>query len=131
MQSGEISWKSRHPGDGFIIAVDRHLVALTKKGRMHVIEIDSLEYREKTSLQVFDDLAWTHPSFSNGKIYARSYGQIARIGVSRSKESAAAKSVSVATESNFLSWLKRVERVPVPQRASLISQFMKKCGFNF
>ncbi|MBT4980541.1 MAG: PQQ-binding-like beta-propeller repeat protein [Gemmatimonadetes bacterium] len=126
MQSGEISWKSRHPGDGFIIAVDRHLVALTKKGRMHVIEIDSLEYREKTSLQVFDDLAWTHPSFSNGKIYARSYGQIARIGVSRSKESAAAKSVSVATESNFLSWLKRVERVPVPQRASLISQFMKK-----
>ena len=125
MQSGEIAWKSRYPGDGFIIAVDRHLVALTKKGRVHVIEIDSLDYREKTSLQVFDDLAWTHPSFSNGKIYARSYGQIARIGVNWLKESTAANSMSVATESNFLSWVKRVERVPVAQRAALISQFME------
>ena len=33
--------------------------------------------------------------------------------------------MSVATESDFLSWVKRVERVPVAHRTALISQFME------
>ena len=80
-ETGEAAWRSRPPGDGFLILVDEHLIILTKEGSLHVVKASPEAYQEVASLQLFDDAAWTHPSFANGHIYARSYNEIARIDV--------------------------------------------------
>ena len=79
--TGEAAWKSRPPGDGFLILVDDHLVILTKDGSLHIVEATPEEYREKAAIQVFDDLAWVHPSFAMGSVFVRSISEIARIDI--------------------------------------------------
>ncbi len=80
-ETGESAWKSRPPGDGFLIVVDNHLVIITKQGTLHVAKASPEEYVELASLEVFDNLTWTPPSFSNGRIYARSLREIAAIDI--------------------------------------------------
>lgn len=72
-------WRSRAPGDGFLLAVDGRLIVLTKEGSVHVAQASHSTYEELASAAVFDELAWTPPSFANGHLYARSLGEIARI----------------------------------------------------
>ena len=79
--TGEAMWRSRPPGDGFTILVDGHLV-LTKDGSLHVIKASPERYEEVASLQLFDDVVWTPPSFADGRIYARSQSELARIDIS-------------------------------------------------
>ena len=81
LMDDQTKWKSRAPGDGFLIGVDGHLIILTKRGKIHLAKADSSQYQEKSTIQIFKDLAWTHPSFYRGQIYARNYGQIAYIDI--------------------------------------------------
>ena len=82
--SGEILWRSRDVGDGFVISVDGHLVALTKTGSLHLGLASRESWSESARLELFDDaLAWTPPSYSGGAVYARSHGELARIDVVR------------------------------------------------
>lgn len=81
--TGKAAWKSRPPGDGFPILVGDHLVILTKDGSLHIVEATPEEYREKAAIQVFDDLAWVHPSFALGSVFVRSTGEIARVDIKR------------------------------------------------
>lgn len=78
---GEVKWKSRSPGDGFLSLVDGHLITVTKDGSLHVVKATPAEYVERAALPVFDEVVWTHPSFANGSVYARSQGELARIDV--------------------------------------------------
>ena len=79
--TGVAAWKSRPPGDGFPTLVGDHLVILTKDGSLHVIEASPEQYNEKTSLEVFDDLAWSPPSYGLGSIFVRSLAEIARVDI--------------------------------------------------
>ena len=79
--TGKAVWKSRPPGDGFLILVDDHLVILTKNGSLHVVKATPKGYEEVASLQLFEDLAWTPPSFADGHIYVRSLGEMARVNI--------------------------------------------------
>lgn len=80
-QTGETVWKSRQPGDGFPIIVDGHLVVITKKGTLHLAKASPSGYQDMASINLFDKLAWTAPSYANGHIYARSFGQLACIEI--------------------------------------------------
>ncbi len=79
--TGSLVWRSRSPGDGFPIIVDGHLVIQTKTGSIHIAKAQPHAYQELASLDVFNDVSWTSPSFSEGSIYARSMSKIARIDV--------------------------------------------------
>lgn len=79
--TGKAVWKSRPPGDGFLILVDGHLVILTKNGSVHVAKASPDGYLEVASLQLFEDLAWTPPSFADGHLYVRSLGEVARVDI--------------------------------------------------
>ena len=79
--TGELVWRSRPPGDGFLIVVDGHLVILTKDGSLHVAKATPDGYDELAALQLFDELTWTMPSFADGHIYARSHGSMARVDI--------------------------------------------------
>ncbi len=81
-RTGTLAWRSRPPGDGFPILVDGHLVVLTKRGILAVAATDSAGYEEKASIELFTRLAWTPPSFAEGRIFARdSYAEIAAVDV--------------------------------------------------
>lgn len=72
-------WRSRAPGDGFTLIVDGRMIVLTKEGSVHLAAASPAGYEELASAAVFGDLAWTPPSFANGRLYARSLGEIARV----------------------------------------------------
>ncbi len=81
--SGELLWRSREPGDGFQIVVGDHLAVITKKGTLHLGAARPEGWRETTRLDLFDDLAWTPPSYAKGSLYLRSLGEIARVDLVR------------------------------------------------
>jgi outer membrane protein assembly factor BamB/enterochelin esterase-like enzyme len=81
VETGKSKWKSREPGDGFLILVDGRLVIITKEGSLHIAKATPEKYEEIASLPVFEDLAWAHPSYSNGSIYVRSLDAIARVDI--------------------------------------------------
>ncbi len=80
-RTGEAAWKSRPPGDGFVIIVDGQLVVLTKQGTLHVAEASPEGYAELASMTLFDGLTWTPPSFAENRIFARSLTEIAAIDI--------------------------------------------------
>lgn len=79
--TGEIKWRSRAPGDGFLAIVDGRLVVQTKTGSLHVAETSAEGYREIAQLQVFPDHSWTSPSVANGRLYVRGMTQLAAVKV--------------------------------------------------
>ena len=83
-RSGELLWRSREPGDGFQIVVGDHLAVISKKGTLHLGNASPEGWQEITRLDLFDDLAWTPPSYANSSPYIRSLGEIARVDLIRS-----------------------------------------------
>jgi outer membrane protein assembly factor BamB/enterochelin esterase-like enzyme len=78
---GRTKWKSRTPGDGFLIVVDDHLVISTKTGKVAVGAARPEGFEVAAEVEVFTDLAWTAPTFADGSIFVRSLGEIARVDI--------------------------------------------------
>lgn len=122
--TGKPVWLSRRPGDGFPILVDGHLILVTKAGGVHVARTGTDAYQEIASLDVFEDLIWTPPSFAQGSIFVRSLGEIARINISRDRPSELAQERSGADIAG--SRLARfLDELPAaPDKKSAVDRFM-------
>lgn len=84
--TGETKWKSREPGDGFLMIVDGHLVIQTKKGSLHLAAATPDGYDEVARADLFTELAWAPPGFADGSVFVRSLGEVARVDVVRGAE---------------------------------------------
>jgi len=93
--TGKRVWKSRPPGDGYAIIVDKHLVVLTRQGSIHISKAEPKGYQELAALQVFNGPAWTSPIFANGRIFARNLTTIAAIDIVP-KEKATPSNIPIA-----------------------------------
>lgn len=82
-ESGELLWRSRDPGDGFPTVVGDQLAVLTKTGALTLGPAGADGWQETTRLDLFEDLAWTSPSYADGALYLRSLGEIARVDLVR------------------------------------------------
>ena len=81
-RTGERVWRSREPGSGWPILVGDHLVVMDEIGSFHVAEASPDGFREIATVDLLDSLAWTPPSFANGRIYGRdSFGAIGCVEV--------------------------------------------------
>ncbi len=80
-KTGRAHWKTRKPGDGFLIVVDDHVIISTKKGSLHIAKANSEKYQELVSDQVFDDLVWSVPAYSDNSVFLRSLGELARVDI--------------------------------------------------
>jgi outer membrane protein assembly factor BamB len=111
-RTGQLRWRSRAPGDGFPIIVDGHLVVMTKRGALVVAEESADAYQEKASIEVFDKLVWTPPSFAEGRIFVRdSYAEIAAIDIVQNPNSSpVAATAAVAQNSSFANWVAETEK---------------------
>ena len=122
--TGEPVWRSRAPGDGFLILVDGHLVIATKRGSVHVARATPAGYEERASVQVFDDVAWDHPAFADDSIFVRSHGELARVDV----RPAAAPRIAVDTnpmpdaDAGFAAFLSRLDSAD--DKAKRIDEFL-------
>ena len=112
--TGELKWRSRAPGDGFLIVVDGHLVVQTKAGSLHVAKASPEGWVEKSMLELFPASSWTAPSFADGAVFARSQGEIARIEWKSQVNATVTPAAigSVSTASGFASFLTRLDSAP-------------------
>jgi outer membrane protein assembly factor BamB len=79
----ELLWRSRDPGDGFLVSVGDQLAVITKTGRLHLGKASADGWLSASRIELFDELAWTPPSFADGALYVRSLGAIARVDLVR------------------------------------------------
>ena len=108
--TGKPRWKSRKPGDGFLIAVDDKIAIITKEGSVHLINATSEKYDEIAQLKVFNDLVWTIPAFSDNAIFIRSLGELARIDiVSENSDSTGDGENSLPMSKSFAAILDSIE----------------------
>ena len=109
--TGKPHWKSRKPGDGFLIVVDGHLIIVTKEGGVHIATATADNYNEVVKLDLFEDLVWTVPSFSDGAIFIRSLAEIACVDIVADVQPAAelADNITLPLATGFQELLKRVE----------------------
>lgn len=124
VETGKAVWRSRPPGDGFPILVDGHLVIIAKRGSLHVAKATPEGYREVANRPLFDDLAWSPPSFANGHIVVRGMGEIARVGVQRGAavvraESRPGSDVSGTTLAKLVADVKAA-----PDKKAVVDRFM-------
>lgn len=78
-KTGEMKWRSREPGDGFLLLVNGNLIVQTKEGSLHVGPATPEGWQETAKIDLFDKVAWTNPSFAEGAIFSRGHAEIARI----------------------------------------------------
>src|SRR5262245_55980809 len=110
--TGQIRWRSREPGDGFVALAGSDLVVLTKDRTLHVAPASPDGWKERARIELFSDLAWTPPSVAAGAVFARSLGEIARVewtSTAATAESAAISPDSVGSPA-FARFLAEVTR---------------------
>lgn len=106
--TGERVWRSRPPGNGWMILVDGHLVLLTKAGTLHVAPASPDGYDELAGMTLFERLVWTPPSFAQGRIYARdSFSEVACVEVVPLDEGGVASRAGEVPPGSFLSSLEQ------------------------
>ena len=80
-KTGDRVWRSRQPGDGFLMMVNDQLVTITKKGTLHVADVNREGYHELSQTKLLEGRGWNPPSYAYGKIFVRNFKQIAAVAV--------------------------------------------------
>lgn len=72
LATGEEKWSKPNFGQGGVILVDDHLVALCDGGELCIVKAQPDAYKQEGLFQAIGGKCWSTPAFSNGKIYLRS-----------------------------------------------------------
>ncbi|HEX4953832.1 MAG TPA: PQQ-binding-like beta-propeller repeat protein [Thermoanaerobaculia bacterium] len=76
--TGEILWRSREPGDGFLSLVGDLLVVQAKAGSVHVAPASREGWREVARWES-TEVSWTAPAFAAGSVFVRSMAALTRL----------------------------------------------------
>lgn len=69
--TGEEKWKESGFGHGSLILADGHLIVLSERGKLVLVEATPAGYREKGSNQILSGKCWTAPTLADGRLYLR------------------------------------------------------------
>lgn len=69
--TGKEKWKESGFGHGSLILADGHLIVLSERGKLLLVEATPAGYREKGSGQVLSGKCWTAPTLADGRLYLR------------------------------------------------------------
>ncbi|OUW17813.1 MAG: hypothetical protein CBD18_03970 [Opitutales bacterium TMED158] len=124
-ETGDLVWRSRPPGDGFPILVDGHLVIITKQGKLSIAPATSRGYEESASMQLFDGLVWSPPSYADGSLYLRSMTELARVDIqgSTGPSLAQAEELGIIADSRFGGFISSLDRFD--DREAAIDDYME------
>ncbi len=76
VEDGKVAWGKRGLGKGSLIFADGHLVVLSDRGKLLLVEATSEGYEEKGSVQALEGLCWTAPAFADGRLYLRNHDEL-------------------------------------------------------
>ena len=126
-KTGKPRWKSRKPGDGFLIEVDGHLVIATKKGSVHVARVNPEKYEELAGIKVFENLVWAIPAYADNAIFVRSFQEIACVELVNETDSDLVKnSRSIPVGTGFQAFLDRVNAASKSDKQELVKAYLDK-----
>lgn len=74
--TGKDLWRQRGLGHGSLILADGHLVVLSERGKLVLVEANPAAYKEKGSVEILSGKCWTAPTLANGKLYVRNEEQL-------------------------------------------------------
>ncbi len=74
--SGKERWKQRGFGHGSLILAGGHLIVLSDRGKLALVQATPEEYRELGNAQVIEGKCWTSPSLADGRLYVRNEEQL-------------------------------------------------------
>jgi outer membrane protein assembly factor BamB/enterochelin esterase-like enzyme len=124
-KTGELKWRSRDPGDGFLLLLDGNLIIQAKEGTLHIGPASPDGWKETARIELFQQVSWTNPSFAEGAIFSRGQGELARIEWSASKTAAQAAINTLGAApatSRFAKFVQEVESAP--DKKAAVDQFM-------
>jgi enterochelin esterase-like enzyme len=126
-KTGRPSWKSRAPGDGFLISIDDHLIVSTKKGGLHIAKASPKKYSEIAGAKIFDDLVWSVPAYHDNSIFMRSLGEVARVDIVNKKSTVAVgERAAMPVGATFARFLDFVEAADSNEaKATAVDRFLK------
>ncbi len=88
--TGEEKWQQSGFGHGSLILADGHLVVLSERGKLLLVEATPAGYREKGSSQPLSGKCWTAPTLANGRLYIRNEEELVALGWTGAAPKAAA-----------------------------------------
>jgi outer membrane protein assembly factor BamB len=74
--TGEQKWSKRGLGRGSLIVAEDHLIVLSDKGRLLLLEATPAGYVEKGRVQALEGRSWTAPVLAGGKLYLRNHTEM-------------------------------------------------------
>ncbi len=124
-KTGEMKWRSREPGDGFLLLVNGNLVVQAKEGSLHIGKASPQGWKETGRIDLFGKHSWTNPSFAEGAIFSRGMGEIARIEWGAAQTAAMPALTTLGTPSpstRFASFLNEV--ASAADKNAAVNQFI-------
>lgn len=79
--TGEEKWKKSGFGKGSLLLADGHLLVLSERGLLVLVEATPSEYKEKASAEVLKGKCWTMPTLAGGKLYLRNQKELVCLDV--------------------------------------------------
>ncbi len=78
LADGKMAWGKRGLGKGSLILADGHLVVLSDRGKLMLIEASPEGFKQTGETQALDDtdVNWTAQSLSNGRLYLRNHQEM-------------------------------------------------------
>lgn len=74
--TGKERWKQRGFGHGSLILAGGHLIVLSDRGKLALVQATPEAYRELGNAQVLEGKCWTAPSLADGRLYLRNEEQL-------------------------------------------------------
>jgi outer membrane protein assembly factor BamB len=76
VEDGKMAWGKRGLGKGSLILADGHLLVLSDRGKLMLVEATPEAYKEKGSVQAMEGLCWTAPALADGRLYLRNHAEL-------------------------------------------------------
>jgi outer membrane protein assembly factor BamB len=80
-ETGERRWRGKSYGHGQLLAVAEHLVVLSERGFLALVDASPEGFRERGRLEVFGDKTWNTPALAGGRLYLRNHVEMACVEV--------------------------------------------------
>ncbi|MBA3886985.1 MAG: hypothetical protein H0X67_14830 [Acidobacteria bacterium] len=124
--TGEVTWRSREPGDGFPTLAGDRIVVATKTHTLHVGRASPQGWSELGRLELFDDLAWTAPTVVGDSVFVRSLGELARVDWEAAATTTADSARPAVASPAFARFLEDLDRAA--DKAAAVDRFLATIG---
>lgn len=81
--TGQQLWAKRGLGKGSLIYADGHLIVLSDRGKLVLVEANPNQYFEKSSVQVLRGRCWTPPTLAGGKLFLRNQKEMICLNIEK------------------------------------------------